>query len=141
MLHLRQTLRRAHDLPQTLLIKLVGKGSRRSAPEDATHRYHMILFRHILVNRIVGEASQRKPSAREKHFDFVRGRELPDAIENVGGFFLSEHVAIGTYLAIRRSASIFWSNDVSIFPTSVSFLASSRAKCSQTISVTNITCS
>ena len=98
MLHLRQTLRRAHDLPQTLLIKFVGKGSRCFAPEDATHRYHMILFRHILVNRIVGEASQRKPSAREKHFDFVRGREATNAVEDISGLFLREQFLFSLFL-------------------------------------------
>jgi hypothetical protein len=48
----------------------------------------MILLGYILVNAVVGETSQRKPSAREEHLDLIRGRELLNAVENIASLTL-----------------------------------------------------
>ena len=72
MLHPRQALRRLHHLPQTLIIKLVGVGSRRLSTECSAHRDHMIFLGHILVNGVIGKTSQRKTPAGEKDFHFIR---------------------------------------------------------------------
>ena len=49
----------------------------------------MILFRHILMNDVVGEPGQRKLSAGEADFDFIRRGKFADAIEDFSGLFLS----------------------------------------------------
>jgi hypothetical protein len=36
----------------------------------------------VLMDRIVGEASQRKLAAGEKNLDLIRGREFFDAVED-----------------------------------------------------------
>ena len=73
MLHFRQILRRTDDLPYALVVKLVGKGTRGTAAEHSANRNHMILFSHILMNRVVRESSQRESPASEKHLDLIRG--------------------------------------------------------------------
>ena len=88
MLHFRQTLRRSHDLPQALLIKLIRKCPRCLAPKCRPHRDYIILLGHILMNRIVGEARERKSPAREKNLNLIRGREFLYAVKNVAGLFL-----------------------------------------------------
>src|SRR4029077_5681992 len=100
----RQALGRAHDLPHTLIIKPVCECSRRPTIERGAHRDHMVFFGNVLVNRVIGEAGQRKPPAREKHLDFIRSRESPDALKNIAGLFFRQHSALSVQPA-RRSAS------------------------------------
>src|SRR5216684_1362911 len=100
MLHSREALCRPHDLPQTLLIKLVGERPRRPAVKHSPHRDHMILFGHVLMNRIVGKPSQRKPSAREKHFDLIGSREFLDAVEDATCVFFSQHSIAGCPISL-----------------------------------------
>ena len=88
MLYSRQTLRREHHLPQTFLVKFVGESSRRFSPKYSAHRDHVILLGHVLVNSVVGEASQRKMSSREEDLDYIPSREFLNALEDVAGLFL-----------------------------------------------------
>src|SRR5438270_5041540 len=91
MLHFRQTFRRPHYLPQALFIKLVGEGSGRTSAKPSAHRNHIVLFSHILMNRVIRETSQREPAAREKNLDLIRTRELANAIEDFAGLFAGQH--------------------------------------------------
>jgi hypothetical protein len=45
----------------------------------------VIFFFDVLMNDVVGETRQRKASARNENLNFVSGRELLNAIEDVGG--------------------------------------------------------
>ena len=88
MLHFRQSFRRPHHLPQTLVVKLIGESARRFSAKHGAHRNYVIFFRHVLMNNVVGETSERKVSAGEEHFDLIPGRELLDAGEYIGGLFV-----------------------------------------------------
>ena len=72
-------------------------------PNTARTETHVILFGHILMNRIVRKPRQRKPTTREKHLDLIPRREFPDAIENIAGMFLSQHEMIRASLCLSDS--------------------------------------
>jgi len=96
MLNLGQCFRRLHDSAQAFVIELV-RGSAGSAPaERGSNRDYAVLFSHVLMNGVIGEASERTFSAREEDFDLVGGRMLLDACEDVGGFFVSKHSEFST---------------------------------------------
>src|ERR1700733_2602593 len=103
MLHPGQTLRRAHDLPQTFFIKFVGKSSRGFSTKRGPHRDHVILLGDVLMNGVVGEASQRKPSTGEKNFDLTCGRKFPNTAEELARLFSIQHHNI---LRISTSATL-----------------------------------
>ena len=56
----------------------------------------MIFFRHVLMDVVIGKPRERELPARKQDFDLIRTRQLPDAIENVTGVFLCQHLALGT---------------------------------------------
>jgi hypothetical protein len=45
----------------------------------------MVFLGDVLMNRVVRKAGERKRATREKDFDLIGGRKLPDAIKDVGG--------------------------------------------------------
>jgi hypothetical protein len=89
MLHLCQTLRTLYDLPQALIVELVGGSSRCSPTKSGPYRHDVVLFRDILMNDVIGKASQRELSAREEDLNLIRIRKFADAIEDVGGLFVT----------------------------------------------------
>ena len=91
MLHARQIFSRPHNLPQTFFVKSVGRSPRRFRAKRCSNRDDVIFFGDILVNCIVGEASERGSLAGEKNFDLVRGGKLLDAVENISGLLLGQH--------------------------------------------------
>ena len=58
---------------------------------------------NILMNRVVGETSEREVCAGEKNFDFVGGREFLDAVEDVGG--LISELAFELVISVRLTLS------------------------------------
>jgi hypothetical protein len=52
----------------------------------------MILFRHVLMNGIVRESSERKFSSGEVYFHLIRARALPDPVEDFAGLFVCQHI-------------------------------------------------
>src|ERR1051326_2869316 len=128
MLHLGQVLGSLHYLPQALIIKLVGRSSRRLATKSGAHRDRVVRLRDVLMNGVIGKARQRKAPARKKNLYFVRGRDLPDAIKNVASLFFREHSALGIqHSAVgiqpaRRSASTLRRSDANIRFTSTTLI-------------------
>src|SRR5437899_2603003 len=104
-LNLSQIFRGSHHLPQTLIIELVRSRPRRPSTKRRPHRYHMIRFRHILMNDVVREPCERKPPAREKYFHLVRARKLPDAVKDITGLFLGQHANSSSSLSLCDSSS------------------------------------
>ena len=90
MLHFRQALRRCNDTLQVILIELVCGGASRSSTENGAHGNNVIFFLHILMNRIVGKASQRKSAAGEVNLDLIGGGQLPNAVEDGSSLILRE---------------------------------------------------
>jgi len=90
-LHSRKILR-SRDCPlQTLAVKLIGGGARRPAGEIRANRNDGVLFLNVLMNGVVGEASQGKTGAGEDGFDLVGRREATNSVEDVRGFFFGQH--------------------------------------------------
>ena len=71
----------ATTLTQTIVVKLVGEGASSASAKDGANGDDMIFFGDILMNDVIREAGKGKTSAGEKDFDFVGGREFPDALE------------------------------------------------------------
>jgi hypothetical protein len=46
------------------------------------------------MDRIISKASKRELPAGDEYFNLVGGRKLGDAVEDVGGAFDDEHLAI-----------------------------------------------
>src|SRR6185437_15417159 len=93
-LHLGQRLGSQHRLLQALVIKLVGGGPGGASTEYGAHRDHVILFRHVLVDGVVGEAGERALPAGDESFHFIGGGEFFQAFEYFGGFVFSQHSAL-----------------------------------------------
>ena len=77
--------------PQTLVVKLIGGSARRPAGKIRADRNDGVLFLHILMDGVVGKASQSKARAGENRFDLVGGREAANPVEDVGGLFFGQH--------------------------------------------------
>ena len=92
MLHPAQSLRGLNHPPQTIVVKLVGRGASRASVKNGAHRDHVVLVGNILMDSIVREASKGKSSAREKNFDLVSTRELSNAVKDVSGMFPGQHL-------------------------------------------------
>src|SRR6185437_2844040 len=95
-LHLGQRLGSQYRLLQALVIKLVGGGPGGASTEYGAHRDHVILFRHVLVNGVVGEAGEGALPAGDEGFNFVSGGELPESLENFGSFVFGQHSALSS---------------------------------------------
>ncbi len=87
VLHLGQRFRGFNHSPQASIIEAVGCGASRAPAKGCAHRDDVVLFFHILVDGVVGEAREGKASAGEKHFGFVSGRQSLDAIKDVARLF------------------------------------------------------
>ena len=71
MLYPRQALRRFNNPPQAIIVKLVGGCASRAPAKSRTHRDDMVFVLDVLMDDVVGKASQREPGAGEKDFNFV----------------------------------------------------------------------
>jgi hypothetical protein len=85
MLYPRQALRRFNNPPQAIIVKFVGGCASRAPAKSRAHRDDMVFLGDVLMNRVVRKAGERKRATREKDFDLIGGRKLPDAIKDVGG--------------------------------------------------------
>ena len=74
--------------------KLVGGSAGGAAPKSRADGDGRVFFGNILMNGVVGETSEREAAAGDKDFDFVRGGELADAIEDVGRLVEVQHLAM-----------------------------------------------
>ena len=105
MLHPGQGFRRCDYSPQTIVVKFVRGGASRASAENCAHGDNVVLFLDVLVDGVVGKASEGKTSAGKKNFDLVSGREPSDSIKDVGGLVLSQHAAISNWqLAVGGEA-------------------------------------
>ena len=86
MLHFRQTLRGLHHPSQAFVIEFVGRSPSGPSAKHSAHGNSVILFRHILMNRIIREASERAPAAIEQRFHLVGGGIILNFVEDVSGF-------------------------------------------------------
>ena len=104
---LGQILRSSYRPPQTLVVELIGGGARRPSGKIRADRNDGVLFLHILMNGVVGKASQGKAGAGKDGFDLVGGREAANAVEDISGFFFGQHslFPVETRLAASRRAS------------------------------------
>jgi hypothetical protein len=89
---------------ETFVVKFVGRRPRGSPAENCSHRNNIIFFGNVLVNDVVGEASEGTLPAEEKNFDFLGSRMLLDAFEDASGLVLSKHSA----LSIQQPALRNW---------------------------------
>ena len=71
LLHPRQSFGRLHHPAQAIVIVLVGGRARRASAERDAHGDVVLLFRHVLMNGVVGEARKRAPSAGDEQLDLV----------------------------------------------------------------------
>ena len=71
MLHLRQRFGRLYYATQAVTVVLVCAGARRTVAEGGAHRNVVLLFRDVLMNRIVGKARERAASAGNEQLDLV----------------------------------------------------------------------
>jgi hypothetical protein len=79
-----------------LVVEFVRRRTGRAPAKRRADGNHVVLFSDILMNDVIGEAGERALSAGKEDFDFVGGRMLLDAVENVGGFGLIEHSEFST---------------------------------------------
>ncbi len=86
MLHFCQTLRGLHHPSQAFVIQLVGRSPSGPSAKHGAHGNSVILFRHILVNRIIRKARERAPAAIEQRFHLVGGGIILNLVEDVSSF-------------------------------------------------------
>jgi hypothetical protein len=77
---------------ETFVVKFVGRCPRSSPAENGSHRNNVVFFGNILMNDVVGEASEGTLPAEEENLDFLGSRMLLDAFEDAGGLVLIEHL-------------------------------------------------
>ncbi len=80
-LHPRQILRSLNRPLQTRIVKLIGRSPRRPPAKIRADGRNAILILNVLMNRVVGKASQCKARPGEEHLDLVRGREPANAVK------------------------------------------------------------
>ena len=54
----------------------------------------MIFFRHVLMDGVIGKPRERERAAGKQDFDLICTRQLLDAVEDVAGLFLCQHLAL-----------------------------------------------
>ncbi len=111
-MHSREILRGSHCPLQTLVVKLIGGGTRRPAGKIRADRNDGVFFLDILMNGVVGETGQGEAGTGENGFDLVGGREAANAVEEVGGLFFGQHqrifpFSLGTEAEHAASSLIF----------------------------------
>src|SRR5215475_1090164 len=97
LLHFGQILRRLHYISQALVVKLVGRGSRRAPSENRAQRDSIVLLGHVLMNGVIGKASQCGAAAVEKTLKLVGCREFPQPGEDGRSLIVSQHLALSTW--------------------------------------------
>src|SRR5208282_1149744 len=82
-LHARQSLCLPHHPPQALLVQTVGRGTSRASSHLHPHGNLAAFLAHVLRNRVVGEARQRRAPTLHGDFNIADRCCPPHLLENL----------------------------------------------------------
>src|SRR5581483_3440691 len=86
LLNSGQAFRSFYRASQALFVKPISGSACSSTIEGGPHRNNVVLFRHVLVDRVISEARERTVTAGDQDFYLITGRVPANALEDLLSF-------------------------------------------------------